>query len=333
MREAASPGSRPAGARSTMDAGGFRPASRRPAREAEPRRSAMGHPEPRPGGFESENHPWKIRLVEHPKRFESSQFRAAKETAHKILHAVEDTDLPYGPRPVDAQQGAKNSERWEMHHGGSLWVKGSRSWLMYRARVGIEWSMQFCADPAKVDRLRQDAADLVDAFPLTLPALADLGYERAEDLLRTPIEDADGVEAWTDSLFNSCVPLSHGNHQGILPSVPGEHHYPWPVKGADFVRYDDFQLWVTLPDGTHGAVAPVDRRGSGDGHVRLTFVPEGSAAAPTVAEAQDRGLMAVLPANSDVALQAFAQQVAPGRRTASGPLSPPARRHAGRSSP
>ncbi|WP_337587797.1 DUF6424 family protein [Streptomyces collinus] len=315
-----------------MEAGGFRPASRRPAREAEPRRSAMGHPEPRPGGFESENHPWRIRLVEHPKRFESSQFRAAKDTAHKILHAMEDADLPYGPRPVDAQQVAKNSERWEMHHGGSLWVKGSRGWLMYRARVGIEWSMQFCADPAKVDRLRQDAADLVDAFPLTLPALADLGYERAEDLLRTPIEDADGVEAWTDSLFNSCVPLSHGNHQGILPSVPGEHHYPWPVKGADFVRYDDFQLWVTLPDGTHGAVAPVDRRGSGDGHVRLTFVPEGSAAAPTVAEAQDRGLMAVLPANSDVALQAFAQQVAPGRRTASGPLSPPARRHAGRSS-
>ncbi|MEU9993325.1 DUF6424 family protein [Streptomyces sp. NPDC048045] len=288
----------------------------------------MAHTVLPPGGVESENHPWKIRLVEHPKRFESSHFRAAKKTAQAILRTMDDPDLPYGPRPVaPGAAGPDGPASWEMHHGGSLWVKGADHWRMYRARVGIEWSMQFCADPEKVDRLRQEAAVLVDAFPLTLPALAELGYERAEKLLRTPITDADGVEAWTDSLFNACVPLSHGNHQGILPKVPGEHHYPWPVKGADFVRFDDFQLWVTLPDGTHGAVTPVDRRGSGDGHVRLAFVPEGSAAADTIAEAQDRGLMAVLPANSPVALQAFARQIDPDRRTASGPLSASAAQH------
>ncbi|GHI02082.1 hypothetical protein Scel_04030 [Streptomyces cellostaticus] len=290
----------------------------------------MAHAELQPGGVESENHPWKIRLVKHPKRFESAQFTAAKKTAHDILRKMNDADLPYGPRPVDPGQGG--AEHWEMHHGGSLWVMGSHGWLMYRARVGIEWSMQFCADPAKVDRLRQEAAELVDAFPRTLPALAELGYDRAEELLRTPIKDADGVEAWTDSLFNACVPLSRGNHQGILPKVPGEHHYPWPVKGADFVRYDDFQLWVTLPDGTHGAVTPVDRRGSGDGHVRLAFAPEGSDASATIAEAQDRGLMAVLPANSPVALQAFSRQITPGRHTASGPLSADASRHGRRGS-
>lgn len=268
----------------------------------------------RPGGTESESHPWRIRLVDHPPRFESPFFRAAKTTAHKILREMSDEDLPYGPRPT-------GSEHWEMHHGGSLWVKGADGWRMYRARVGIEWSMQFCAEPAKVDRLRREAAELVAAFPLTLSALRDLGYEEAEDLLRTPIEDADGVEAWTDCLFNACVPMSRGNHQGILPKVPGEHHYPWPVKGADFIRFDDFQLWVTLPDGTHGAVAPVDRRGSGDGHVRLAYVPEGSLAAGTMAQAQDLGLMAVLPPNSSAALQAFAQQIDPDRRTASGPLT------------
>ncbi|MFJ9706378.1 DUF6424 family protein [Streptomyces sp. NPDC101234] len=281
----------------------------------------MAHTELPPGGTESEDHPWKIRLVEHPARFDSPQFIAAKKTAHAILHAMADADLPYGPRPVDPGPGPNGGEHWEMHHGGSLWVKGAKGWRMYRARVGIEWSMQFCADPVKVDRLREEAAELMDAFPLTLPALAELGYDGAAALLRTPIKDADGVEAWTDSLFNACVPLSHGNHQGILPSVPGEHHYPWPVKGADFVRFDDFQLWVTLPDGTHGAVAPVDRRGSGDGHVRLAFVPEGSDAADTLAQAEERGLMAVLPATSTVARQAFAQQIGPGRRTASGPLS------------
>ncbi|MFE0517073.1 DUF6424 family protein, partial [Streptomyces sp. NPDC058964] len=219
-----------------------------------------------PGGVESENHPWKIRLVEHPERFESSFFRAAKRTAQQILSDVGDEDLPYGPRPV-------SPEHWEMHHGGSLWVRGRGGWRMFRARVGIEWSMQFCAEPVKVDRLRREAAELVEAFPLTLPALRDLGYEEAEELLRTPVKDADGVEAWTDSLFNACVPMSRGNHQGLLPKVPGEHHYPWPVKGADFVRYDDFQLWVTLPDGTHGAVAPVDRGGSGYTHERQACVP------------------------------------------------------------
>ena len=281
----------------------------------------MAHTPLKPDGLESEDHPWRIRLVEHPKRFESAEFRAAKKTAQAILLAMGDPDLPYGPRPVDPGSEPDAPAHWEMHHGGSLWVKGPTCWRMYRARVGIEWSMQFCADPAKVDRLRQEASELMDAFPLTVPALAELGYDRAEELLRTPIVDADGVEAWTDSLFNACVPMSRGNHQGVLPGVPGEHHYPWPVKSADFIRYDDFQLWVTLPDGTHGAVTPVDRRGSGDGHVRLAFVPEGSDAAETIAEAQERGLMAVLPATSSVARQAFAQQIAPDRRTASGPLS------------
>ncbi|MFD8521220.1 DUF6424 family protein [Streptomyces capillispiralis] len=272
----------------------------------------------RPGGIRSGNHPWRIRLVSHARRRESAYFRAAKKTAKKILAELGEEDLPYGPRP-------SASEHWEMHHGGSLWVRTTSGWRLYRARVGIEWSMQFCADPARVDRLRRDAAELVAAFPFTLPALAALGYEEAEELLRTPITDADGVEAWTDSLFNACVPLSRGDHQGILPKVPGEHHYPWPVKSADYIRYDDFHLWVTLPDGTHGAVTPVDRRGSGDGHVRLVHVPEGSTAADTLARAQDHGEMAVLPPNSSAALQAFAAQIEPGRRTASGPLAPRAR--------
>ncbi|MFE0517072.1 DUF6424 family protein [Streptomyces sp. NPDC058964] len=65
----------------------------------------------------------------------------------------------------------------------------------------------------------------------------------------------------------------------------------------------------------------MDRRGSGDGHVRLAFVPEGSAAAGALAEAQDRGLMAVLPPNSSAALQAFSAQIAPGSRTAAGPAA------------
>lgn len=103
-------------------------------------------------------------------------------------------------------------------------------------------------------------------------------------------------------------------------------HWTWTTRGIEQASMQDDmaragQLWVTLPDGTHGAVAPVDRRGSGDGHVRLVHVLEGSRAAETVAEAQEQGLMAVLPPNSSAALQAFAEQIDPGRRSAAGPLA------------
>jgi hypothetical protein len=258
------------------------------------------------GRTEQEDHPWEIQLVKHPERTESAQFRAAKEVANKILQEPGATEPPYGPGP------------YEMHHGGSLWVKTGGGWRMYRARVGIEWSMQFCADPAKVDRLRQEAADLLAAFPDTLPALEALGYKRARKLLETPITDAEGVAAWTDSLFNACVPLSQGNHQGILPKAAGEHHYPWPIKGADYIRYDDFNLWVTLPDGTHAGVAPVAARGLGDGHLRIVHARHGTPAGDALAKAQRRRLMAVLPPDSPMAIEAFQEQIEPGARTASG---------------
>ncbi|KUM81148.1 hypothetical protein J7F01_17515 [Streptomyces sp. ISL-22] len=256
------------------------------------------------------NHPWEIRVVKHPERSESSHFRAAKKTAKKILEELEADggELPYGPGP------------WEMHHGGSLWVRAESGWRMYRARVGIEWSAQFCADPVKVDRLRREAAELIEAFPLTLPALDALGYKRARDLLDTPITDADGVEAWTDSLFNACVPLSTANHSGVLPKAAGEHHYPWPVKAADYFRYDDFELWVRLPDGTNAAVTPVDRRGSGEGAVRIVHARHGTPAGDALAEAQRRRMMAVVPPDSPIALAAFEQQIPRGSKTASVPL-------------
>ncbi|MFJ7073064.1 DUF6424 family protein [Streptomyces sp. NPDC098781] len=270
------------------------------------------------GKSRKENHPWEIRVVKHPERSTSSHFRAAKKTAKSILAELEaeEADPPYGPGP------------WEMHHGGSLWVKAADGWRMYRARVGIEWSAQFCADPAKVDRLRREAAELIEAFPLTLPALDELGYKRARDLLDTPITDADGVEAWTDSLFNSCVPLSSPDHSGVLPKAAGEHHYPWPIKAADFFRYDDFELWVTLPDGTNAGVTPVGRRGSGDGHVRIVHARHGTPAGDALAEAQRRRMMAVVPPDSPIALAAFEQQIPRGAKSASGP-----RRTRGRGSP
>ena len=179
---------------------------------------------------------------------------------------------------------------------------------MYLARAGIEWSMQFCADPAKVDRLRQDALTLVQAFPDTLSAMAKLGYDEAEEILSTPITDAHLVARYTDSLFNSCVPLTREDHQGILPKAAGEHHYPWPAKAGDFIRYDDFELWVTLPDGTHGAVTPLSPRNSGDGRVRLIYARHGTPEGDAVAQAQRQHKAVVLPPEHPIAQEAYAGQ-------------------------
>ena len=244
----------------------------------------------------SEDHPWGVYVVDHPPREDSPYFTAARRTARKILAVPSLDGPPYGPGP------------WEMHHAGSLWVLTADGWRMYLARAGIEWSMQFCADPAKVDRLRRDALALVEAFPATLPALADLGYPEAKDILTTPVTDAATIEQYTDSLFNSCVPLTRGDHQGILPDAAGEHHYPIPAKAGDFIRYDDFQLWVTLKDGTHGAVTPVSARGRDDWRVRLVYARHGTPAGDAVATAQEEGKAVILPAGHSLTRQAYARQ-------------------------
>jgi Family of unknown function (DUF6424) len=245
---------------------------------------------------ESGENPWTVNIVDHPSRGDSRWFVAAKACADKILATLDRGSYPYGGPP------------WEMHHGGSLWVHSASGWRMFLARAGIEWSMQFCADPAKVDRLRQDAQDLMSAYPTTVAALEALGYGDAQAILSEPVVDADTIARYTDSIFNSCVPLGSGDHQGVLPRAAGEHHYPIPVKAGDFIRHDDFVLWVTLADGTHAAVTPVGRRGSGDGRVRLVYARPGTAAADALLAAQRGGRAVILPADHPVAEQAFRHQ-------------------------
>ena len=107
------------------------------------------------------------------------------------------------------------------------------------------------------------------------------------------------------------MPLRSGDHSGVLPQAAGEHHYPLPVKAADFFRYDDFRLWVTLPDGTHAAVAPVGRRGSGDGRVRLMYARHGTTASAALIRAQRDHKAVILPDTSGEARQAFLRQQLP----------------------
>ena len=153
---------------------------------------------PDPVHSESENHGWDINVPDHPTRADSPEYVAAKKKMNEI--AAASTGLIYGSPP------------YQDHHGSALWMKDAQGWFMVRNLAGIEWSAQFCADPAKVDLLRQNAKRLYDLLaPDTKQELDPTG------LLDTPIQDAAGVAKWTDSIFNAGVPLQPTFHIGVLP--------------------------------------------------------------------------------------------------------------------
>ncbi|MDQ1663251.1 MAG: hypothetical protein QOJ68_3231 [Blastococcus sp.] len=204
---------------------------------------------------EHQDFPWTIAVVDHPPRKETAAFARSRRLMIKLVGTIPDWVLA--------------GDAYEDHHGGAIWVKDATGWLCVQLPLGIEWSAQFCADPAKVDRLRQYAERVVAAFPDTLPGYSALGYKDAAELLATPVASAVQVAAWTDSIFNASLPLPRAAHTGVLPAGAGYHHYPKPIVDIDHFRFDDFQLFVTDPEGLPAVVVPVARRGSGDGRVRL----------------------------------------------------------------
>jgi hypothetical protein len=260
-----------------------------------------------------ENHPWTIQIPDHPKRTDSATFRASRKTTNKLARTID--DFEYGPAP------------YQDHHGGGLWLKDDDGWFMVRNLLGIEWSAQFCADPAKVDRLRVNARRLYEGFPEAVEALG------IRKLLDEPIVDAKGVARWTDSICNASVPLPVALHTGVRPKAVtgGVHHYPGPITDIELIRRDDFQLWVDTPAGAIAAVVPVAPRGSGDGRTRLLFVaspppdgqptpiqdlagppdleagPDGALGAPAPAITETDGDV-ILSADHPLSQQAFARQ-------------------------
>lgn len=212
---------------------------------------------------EHEDFPWMIAVVDHPPRSDSPGYVRSRALMRKLVATMPDWTFA--------------GDSYQDHHGGSVWVKDAQGWLCLQVPLGIEWSAQFCADPARVDALRQYAARVVAGFPDTLPGYEALGYHDGAGLLATPVTDADGVAAWTDSIFNASLPLPAGTHSGVLPTAAGYHHYPKPIVDIDHFRFSDFQLFVTDPAGLPAVVVPVGRRGSGDGRVRLLAAHPASA--------------------------------------------------------
>lgn len=244
-----------------------------------------------------EDDPWRINIPGHLPRKDTPEYRESRSRLHDLVGQI---GAPfYGPEPV------------EDHHGGGLWLKDEDGWFMVRNLAGIEWSAQFCADPAKVDKLRQVAKRLYAKFS----GAKELGIE---ELLEDEITDADGVQRWTDSICNASVPLPHLPHSGTLPEGGGVHHYPSPIVEIEFFKQDDFELWVNDEAGHRVAVAPMGERGSGDGRVQVLYAPEDSSLRAPLERAHARGHGLYLEPDHPIAQRAFKAQNNKGRQRRGG---------------
>lgn len=173
-----------------------------------------------------------------------------------------------------------------------------------------------CADPAKVDLLRQNAKRLYDLLAPEVKQELD-----PDGLLETPIQDAAGVARWTDSIFNAAVPLHPGFHTGVLPAdgtqnasaaadpePGGVHHYPTPIADVQLFKYDDFELWVTDEEGHPAAVAPIAHRGSGNASVHVLYATPGSRLARQKEAAERTNSPLILGPEHPLAKQAYKNQ-------------------------
>jgi hypothetical protein len=243
---------------------------------------------------EYEDYGWTIDVGDHPDRSDTSEYRASRAAMIKIVQETQ--PWFFGGPP------------YQDHHGGGIWVKDETGWLLLLGLAGIEWSAQFCADPAKVDQLRQYAQRLCAGFPATMAAYEDIGYTDAADLLNTPITDAAGIERWTDGLFNASVPLPATLHTAVLMAGSGYHHYPKPIIDITTFKRDDFILFVADSNGAEVAVAPVAPRGSGNGHVAVLWADSNAPISAAVQAAATEGKQLVLAPNHALSRAAFREQ-------------------------
>jgi hypothetical protein len=257
---------------------------------------------------EHEDHPWTINIPDHPQRADSPIYVSSRKLMNEIVNQAKPNFIcPEGP--------------YQDHHGGGLWVKDEQGWMLLKNVAGMEWSQQFCADPAKVDVLRQHAQRLYARFPETIgamKALAGDGYP-LEQILTTEITTAEQVSAWVDSIFNASVPLNAHLHTGVLEPngqadpkgqtiEGGVHHYPTPITDIQLFKYDDFQLWVVDSEGELAAVTPAGARGSGNGAVNVAYATPGTQLHKRWVKTHLADKHLQLDADSPMAKQAFAAQ-------------------------
>jgi hypothetical protein len=266
------------------------------------------------GHIQREDDPFEINIPDHEPRKDSPAYVVARKVMVDIVKDMKDLFL--GPSAHDQD-----------HHGGGLWVKDEDGWFLIKNLAGMEWSQQFCADPAKVDKLRRFAQRIYKRFPESIPALKQAGFQDVEDVLGQTIDTSEKVARWCDSIFNASVPLSQPRHTGTVKptrktSTPllegGVHHYPTPITDIQLFKRDDFQLWVLDDEKQPAAVVPVGHRGSGEHDVRVAYATAGTDLHKKLAAAGKKGQFLRVSGTHSMAKQAFAAQNATDQQKPAG---------------
>ncbi len=215
---------------------------------------------------ESETHGWSIDVGDHATRTDSPEYVAARKKMIEIATGA--TGLIYGQPP------------YQDHHGSALWLQDAQGWFLVRNLAGIEWSAQFCADPAKVDMLRQNAKRLYDLLAPTIKQELD-----PDGLLDTPIQDADGVAKWTDSIFNAGVPLHPTFHIGVLPGGGARNS----AASSDLTGTPDSSTAQTPADATNSSASQAPADGTNSGASQASAAAAQTTAAPSPSAVQEPG--------------------------------------------
>lgn len=243
--------------------------------------------------IEREDHAWTRQIADHPARADSPEYVRSRTALHGLIAKSPAVAALYGVALPVAAGGMQD------HHAGGLWVAEgddiTAPWFMVRNLVGLEWSAQFGADPAKVDLLRQNAAKLYAAFP---KSAAELDIT---ELLATPITDAAGVATWVDSICNASVPLPAESHTGTLEDKAhgaGEHHYPLPVQSIPYTSLHPEAVFITDGSGHPVAVTPTE---AGDGSVEVQWAHPSSEHAATLHEAHHAGVRHIVTPDHQLA--------------------------------
>ena len=227
----------------------------------------MTSTQPEPVHSESENHGWDINVPNHPTRADSPEYVAARTKMNEI--AAGSTGLVYGSPP------------FQDHHGSALWLKDAQGWFLVRNLAGIEWSAQFCAEPAKVDLLRQNAKRLYDLLAPEIKQELD-----PNGLLDTPIQDAAGVAKWTDSIFNAGVPLQQSFHIGVLPQGGAQSSQASAAATDDLPDGQDSAPDTGGVQGAQASTSTADQQSATSAAPATSAVPTATAApAATTASA------------------------------------------------
>lgn len=246
----------------------------------------------------TEDDKWIEVVNDHPQRSDSPEYVRSRKAMVAIIKTIQPWVLGDPP--------------YQDHHAGSIPLHDGNGWLFVLDLAGSEWSAQFCLDPVKVDAWRKRVARIVTAFPQTLPELQALGYPDAVSLLTVPILNATGIALWVDGIFNASLPVPAGFHTGVLSpgkQQAGLHHYPKPVVDIQFLKRDDFTLWVTDPASqTQVAVVPVAPHGSGDRRVQVIHAQPGTPLHSMMVQAQVTGTTPILGPDNQLATEAFAEQ-------------------------